>query len=98
MILPPSGSFAFILLSKINISIERSNQLDKETNYSVLLEMALVWGWTISLQINFCVFFFSKLCRGKAMVAYTKPQQRKKEECKKLRGERGKVKLIDFRF
>ena len=32
------------------------------------------------------------------MVAYTKPQQRKKEESKQLRGERGKIKLIDLRF
>ena len=32
------------------------------------------------------------------MVAYTKPQQRKKEESKKLRGERDKIKCIDLRF
>ena len=32
--------------------------------------------------------FFSELCRGKAMVAYTTPQQRKKEESERLRGER----------
>ena len=31
------------------------------------------------------------------MVAYTKPQQRKKEERKKLRGERGQIKFIDLR-
>ena len=30
--------------------------------------------------------FFSGLCCGKAMVAYTKPQQRKKEESEQLRG------------
>ena len=32
------------------------------------------------------------------MVAYTKPQQRKKEESKRLRGERYKIKFIDLRF
>ena len=32
------------------------------------------------------------------MVAYTKPQQRKKEESKRLRGERDKIKFIDLRF
>ena len=31
------------------------------------------------------------------MVAYTKPQQRKKES-EKLRGERGQIKFIDLRF
>ena len=28
------------------------------------------------------------------MVAYTKPQQRKKEESERLRGERGQIKFI----
>ena len=32
------------------------------------------------------------------MVAYTKPQQRKKEESEQLRGERDKIKCIDLRF
>ena len=32
------------------------------------------------------------------MVAYTKPQQRKKEESKRLRGERDQIKFIDFIF
>ena len=32
------------------------------------------------------------------MVAYAKPQQRKKEESEQLRGERYKIKLIDLRF
>ena len=32
------------------------------------------------------------------MVAYTEPQQRKKEESKKLRGERDQIKFIDLRF
>ena len=31
-------------------------------------------------------------------MAYTKPQQRKKEESKKLRGEKDKTKFIDLRF
>ena len=40
----------------------------------------------------------SELCWGKAMVAYTKPQQRKKEEIERLRGERDQMKFIDLRF
>ena len=32
------------------------------------------------------------------MVAYTKPQLRKKEESERLRGESGQIKLIDLRF
>ena len=32
------------------------------------------------------------------MVAYTKPQQRKKEESKRLRGERDQIKFIDLEF
>ena len=32
------------------------------------------------------------------MVAYTKPQQRKKEESELLRGERDQIKFIDRRF
>ena len=32
------------------------------------------------------------------MVAYTKPQERKKEESEQLRGERDKIKFIDLRF
>ena len=32
------------------------------------------------------------------MVAYTKPQQRKKEESKRLRVERDQIKFIDLRF
>ena len=32
------------------------------------------------------------------MVAYTKPQQRKKEESEQLRGEIDQIKFIDLRF
>ena len=32
------------------------------------------------------------------MVAYTKPQQRKKEESEKLRGERDQIKFNDLKF
>ena len=46
----------------------------------------------------FIFSFFSGLCRGKAMVAYTNPQHRKKEESKQLRGERDKIKFIYIRF
>ena len=31
-------------------------------------------------------------------MAYTKPQQRKKEESKRLRGERDQIKFTDLRF
>ena len=42
---------------------------------------------------------FSGLCfSGKAMAAYTKPQQWKKEESERLRGEGDHVELIDRRF
>ena len=44
------------------------------------------------------VHFFGELCWGKAMVAYTKPQQWKKEESERLRGERDKIKFIDLGF
>ena len=43
-------------------------------------------------------FFFSELCWGKAMMAYTMPQQRKKEESEKLREERDQIKFIDLGF
>ena len=42
--------------------------------------------------------FFSDLCWGKAMVAYTKPQQRKKEETERLRGERDQINFLDVTF
>ena len=32
------------------------------------------------------------------MVAYTKPQQRKKDESEQLRGERDQIKFNDLRF
>ena len=32
------------------------------------------------------------------MVAYTMPQQKKKRESKRLRGERDQIKFIDLRF
>ena len=31
-------------------------------------------------------------------MAYTKPQQRKKDESERLRGERDQIKFIDLRF
>ena len=42
--------------------------------------------------------FFSELCCRKGMVAYTMPQQRKREESKRLRGERDRIKFIGLRF
>ena len=44
------------------------------------------------------VVFLSELCWGRAMVAYTKPQQRKKEESERLRGERDQIKFIAHGF
>ena len=35
---------------------------------------------------------------GKAAVAYAKPQQRKREENERLRGERDQIKFIDLGF
>ena len=32
------------------------------------------------------------------MVAYTKPQQRKREESERIRGDKGQIKFIDLRF
>ena len=40
----------------------------------------------------------SELCWGKAMVAYTKPQQGKKEESEMPRGDVDQIKLVDLRF
>ena len=44
------------------------------------------------------ISFFSELCWGITMVVYTKHQQRKKEESKRLRGERDQIKFIDLGF
>ena len=47
----------------------------------------------------FSLFFLSVICWGKAMVAYTMPQQRKKKErSERLRGERDQIKFIDLGF
>ena len=53
-----------------------------------------------SVKISTCdiKIFFSELCWGKVMVAYTKLQQWKKEESERLRGERDQIKFIDLRF
>ena len=50
------------------------------------------------LALSFFLFFFSELFWGKAVVANTKPQQRKKEASEKLREERDQMKFIDLRF
>ena len=53
------------------------------------LVFLLVVGQEVLVRVaEFGNFFFSELCWGKAMVGYTKPQLRKKEESEKLRGER----------
>ena len=41
-------------------------------------------------------YFFSELCWGKAMVVYTMPQQRKKGESERLRGERDQINFVDL--
>ena len=46
----------------------------------------------------FVCVFLSELYWGKAMVAYTMPQQRKQEESERLRGERDQIKFIDLGF
>ena len=43
-------------------------------------------------------FSFSELFLGKAMVAHTRPQQGKKEESERIRGERDQITFIDLRF
>ena len=50
------------------------------------------------MYISTWFLFFSELCWGKAVVAYTKPEQRKKEESERLRGERDQTKFINLRF
>ena len=56
-------------------------------------------GLEFSLIMVIFVPFFSELCWGKAMVAYTMPQHRKKKErSERLRGERNQIKFIDFGF
>ena len=42
--------------------------------------------------------FVCELCCGKAMVANAKPQQRKRGESERLRGERDQIKFIDLSF
>ena len=56
--------------------------------------IAVTWYWLNDKEKG----FFSELCRGKAMVADTMPQQRKIEESERLRGERDQIKFIDLRF
>ena len=53
---------------------------------------------TTCCLIYFILSIFSELYLGKTMVAYTKPQQRKKEGSERLRGERYHIKFIDLRF
>ena len=60
-------------------------------NISLSLVEIFTYSWKISS-------FFSETCRGKATVAYTKPQQRKKEKCERLRGQRDQIKFIDLSF
>ena len=61
--------------------------------YSTLSALKYIRGIGIFEKV-----FSSELCWGKAMVAYAKPQQRKKEESERLRGESDQIKFIDLRF
>ena len=58
-----------------------------------MIRIALKEMWS-KLRIS----FFCELCWGRARVAYTNPQQRKKEESEKLRGESDQIKFIDLGF
>ena len=61
--------------------------------------MELAWE---NDQFKICVCtlysFFGDQCWGKAMVAYTKPQQRKKEKIAMVKEERDQIKFIDLGF
>ena len=52
----------------------------------------------MTMMIAMRTIFFSELCWRKAMKAYAKPQQWKKEEGERLRGERDQIKFIDLGF
>ena len=53
--------------------------------------------WSSIQEFGICIFF-SELCIGKAMVAYTKPQEWKKEESERPREEGNQIKFIDLGF
>ena len=61
---------------------------DSYAGYVNQLRKAWLNMSTLMKHMRTCLQFFSELCRGKAMVAYTKPQGWKKAESKRLRGER----------
>ena len=50
-------------------------------------------GYLLSVYLS-----FSKLCWGQGMATYTKPQQWKKEESERLRGEGDQIMFIDLDF
>ena len=50
------------------------------------------------VEVQFIFLSFNELCWEKAMVAYKKPQQRHKDESKRLRGERHHIKFMNLRF
>ena len=57
-----------------------------------------LWASTMHFECLLALCFFRKLYGGKVMAAYTKLQQKKKEESEQLRGERDQIKYIDLRF
>ena len=50
------------------------------------------------LIIAYHTLLVSEFCWGKAMVAYAKLKQRKKEDSERLRGEEDQITFIDLRF
>ena len=77
----------------ILLSPKSYQSLDKIESISPRILLASFNGNPTTTLIFF--LFFSKPCWRKAMVAYTKPRQWKKEESKRLRGERDQIKFID---
>ena len=55
----------------------------KQRNTSAASSVGALTPFFLKIFI-FCFCFFSELCWGKAMVTYTMPQQRKKEESERL--------------
>ena len=68
------------------------------SNSSFTFLSILVSKGKLCQSVDRIFIYFSELRCGKTMVAYTKPQQRKKEESERLRGERDQIKFIDCRF
>ena len=74
---------------------DTSAEKESRTDRKLLCVLQILF----KIMLNtFFLFLFSELCWGKAMVAYKKHQQRKKEESERLRGERDQIKFINLGF